>query len=182
MIIDMHANLLPNDSDAIEEMRYIGNVVADPAQCTLSGTLKRLDAHDIDQAVVWRIGRSAEQCRRNNDFVADAASRHPDRLIPFATVWPHDTDEAIAECERSILELGMRGIKLHPVLTEEEIGASGFLTVVECARRLGVPFVTHVNLTVLGQLTPDGPYTQADRPRPEDRSRFAEPEGLLADS
>ena len=82
MIIDMHANLLPNDSDAIEEMRYIGNVVADPAQCTLSGTLKRLDAHDIDQAVVWRIGRSAEQCRRNNDFVADAASRHPDRLIP----------------------------------------------------------------------------------------------------
>lgn len=178
MIIDMHANLLPDEPEAIEQMRYIGNVIADPAQCTLSGTLDRLDTHGIDRAVVWRIGRSAGECRRNNEFIADAAALHPDRLIPFATVWPHDPDEAATEAERAVLELGMRGIKLHPVLMEEEIGGSGFLTVVECARELGVPFVTHVNLTVLGQLTPGGPYTAADRPRPEDRSRFAEPEGL----
>ena len=178
MIIDMHANLLPDDPEAIELMSRIGNVVADPALCTLSGTLDRLDTHGIDQAVVWRIGRSAAECRRNNDFVAAAAARHPDRLIPFATVWPHDPDAAVNEAERSVLELGMRGIKLHPVLMEEDIGGPGFLTVVECARQLDVPFVTHVNLTVLGQLTPGGPYTAADRPRPEDRSPFAEPQGL----
>ena len=180
MIIDMHANLLPDDPEAIEHMRRIGNVVADPARCTPAGTLERLDSYGIDQAVVWRIGRSAEECRRNNDFIADAAGRYPDRLIPFATVWPHDPDGASHEAERAVSELGMRGIKLHPVLMEEEIGAPGFLNVVDCARRLDVPFVTHVNLTVLGQLTPGGPYTAADRPRPEDRSRFAEPEGLSA--
>lgn len=179
MIVDMHANLLPDDPEAIEQMRGIGNVVADPASCTLSGTLDRLDSHGIDRAVVWRIGRSAAECRRNNDFVAAAAARHPDRLIPFATVWPHDPDGGIREAERAVGELGMRGIKLHPVLMEEVIGGPGFLAVVECARRLDVPFVTHVNLTVLGQLTPGGPYTAADRPRPEDRSPFAEPEGLF---
>lgn len=178
MIIDMHANLLPDDPEAIENMRRIGNVVADPAQCTLSGTLDRLDNHGIDRAVVWRIGRSAAECRRNNDFVAAAATLHPDRLVPFATIWPHDPVGAISEAERAIRELGMKGIKLHPVLMEEQIGGPGFLTAVECARHLDVPFVTHVNLTVLGQLTPGGPYTTADRPRPEDRSPFAEPQGL----
>lgn len=178
MIIDMHANLLPDDPEAIDQMRRIGNVVADPARCTLSGTVERLDSYGIDQAVVWRIGRSAGECRRNNNFVAAAAGRYPDRLIPFATVWPHDQDGAVHEAERAVSELGMRGIKLHPVLMKEEIGAPGFLTVVDCARQLDVPFVTHVDLTVLGQLTPGGPYTAADRPRPEDRSPFAEPEGL----
>ena len=180
MIVDMHANLLPDDQEAIEQMRHLGNVVADPARCTLSGTLERLDSYGIDQAVVWRIGRSASECRRNNDFVAAAAGRHPDRLIPFATVWPHDPDGAIREAARAVGEMGMRGIKLHPVLMEERTGDPGFLTVVECARELDVPFVTHVNLTVLGQLTPGGPYAAADRPRPEDRSPFAEPEGLSA--
>lgn len=178
MIIDMHANLLPDDPVAIEQMRRLGNVVEDPARCTLPGTLDRLDSYGIDQAVVWRIGRSARECRLNNDFVAAATALYPDRLIPFATVWPHDPDGAVREAERAVRELGMRGIKLHPVLMEEEIGARGFLTVVESARELDVPFVTHVNLTVLGQLTPGGPYTEADRPRPEDRSPFAEPEGL----
>ena len=178
MIIDMHANLLPDDPEAIEHMRRIGNVVADPARCTITGTIERLDSYGIDQAVVWRIGRSAEECRRNNEFVSAAAAGHPGRLIPFATVWPHDPDGAVREAERAIRELGMRGIKLHPVLMEEKIGGPGFLAVVECARELDVPFVTHVNLTVLGQLTPGGPYTAADRPRPEDRSAFAEPEGL----
>lgn len=141
----MHSNLLSvDDHDIIGGMRERG-AAADPAECTVDRTLARLDENEIESAVVWKIGRNSEQCRRNNDFVTDAVAPHRDRFIPFATVFPTDVDEALKELDRAILELGMAGVKVHPTVMDFRLDLPQVIAVVERAKELDVPFVTHVN-------------------------------------
>jgi len=45
-----------------------------------------------------------------NDHIADLQRRFPDRFIGFACVDPHMGTEAIAELERSVKELGLKGL------------------------------------------------------------------------
>ncbi len=45
-----------------------------------------------------------------NDHIADLVRQYPDRFIGFACVDPHMGTEAIAELERSVKELGLKGL------------------------------------------------------------------------
>jgi uncharacterized protein len=49
-----------------------------------------------------------------NEEVAAAAARHPDVLIPFASVDPHRGAAGLAAARRLISEHGVRGFKFHP--------------------------------------------------------------------
>ena len=51
-----------------------------------------------------------------NDYIADLVNTYPDRFIGFCAVNPkyRGVDAAVKELERSILELGLTGLKLYP--------------------------------------------------------------------
>jgi predicted TIM-barrel fold metal-dependent hydrolase len=49
-----------------------------------------------------------------NEEVAAAAARHPDVLIPFASVDPHRGATGLAAARRLISEHGVQGFKFHP--------------------------------------------------------------------
>lgn len=153
MIIDMHTSLCEDDPELLGALAERG--VPTPEACTTAATLKRLDGAGVDRSVVWKIGASTEECRRNNDFVVGECERHPDRLTPFATVYPYDVDAAVAEVDRAVLQLGVAGIKLHPNVMAIPMDHPGFVAVVRHVASLNMPFVTHVNKT-LGRDLPDG--------------------------
>lgn len=85
-----------------------------------------------------------------NDFVASCVRGHPDVFLGFASVDPHQGDAAVAELERAVRMLDLRGLKLHP-------GAQGFrpddravYPVWEAAAELGIPVTVHTGTTGLG--------------------------------
>jgi uncharacterized protein len=172
LIIDMHASLIPDDPAALGAM---AGRVPTPELCVADETLRRMDATGVERTVVWQIGRSTEDCRRNNDFISAQAERQPGRFIPFATVYPHEPDAALAELDRAVFELGMAGLKLHPNVMDIPIDHPGFLAVVERVAELGLPFVTHVNGTLVRDLPAGLPsaddddvaYRATDNARPE---------------
>jgi predicted TIM-barrel fold metal-dependent hydrolase len=60
------------------------------------------------------------QPRIPNEFVVEGASRHPDVLIPFASIDPRRGPEGVAEA-RHLLDGGIvKGFKFHPNLQEFE--------------------------------------------------------------
>lgn len=59
------------------------------------------------------LGGAAVPARELNDQTAEFVRAYPDRLIGFLAVHPHDPG-ALAEVERAVGELGLRGIKLGP--------------------------------------------------------------------
>lgn len=149
-IIDMHMSVERDDPEL--RRPRLPNMVADPEECTVDNNLRRMDSLRIEKTVVWNIGLSTEECRRNNDFVASVRDAHPDRFIAFATVWPHEGEAAVAEVDRAIGELGMAGIKIHPVVMDIDLDDPRVLAVVERTAELGVSFVSHLNSARLRDL------------------------------
>jgi aminocarboxymuconate-semialdehyde decarboxylase len=98
--------------------------------------LSAMDAQGIDvqaispaptQYFYWlppELGR--ETCRLINDELAGFAAAHPDRFVAMGTVPLQDTRLAIAEMDRCVRDLGMRGIEISSHVNGEEL-ASGRL-------------------------------------------------------
>lgn len=50
----------------------------------------------------------------SNDDVATIVQEHPDSFIGMASIDPSNIEQALAECDRAVLKLGLRGIVIDP--------------------------------------------------------------------
>lgn len=116
MILDFHTHLFP---PAIRENRqsYFSGEPAfeslySTAKSKLAGTeeiLSTMEAQGIDRAVVFGFPwKNPDTYRRHNDYIMEAVSRHPDRLVGLGCFDPHSRPAA-REAERC-LEAGLAGL------------------------------------------------------------------------
>ena len=77
--------------------------------------LRLMDEANIDKAIVMTY-RDAPLPTGSDplEYVADACRKYP-RLIGYARMNPRMGDRAVRELDRAFAELGMKGLKLHPV-------------------------------------------------------------------
>ena len=75
-----------------------------------------------------------------NDRTLAYAAEHPDRIIPFVRL---DLDERPIEEARRCLDLGARGIKLHPRAQKFSVGDERLDPVFEIAVERNVPILIH---------------------------------------
>ena len=87
-------------------------------------------------------------------IVAEAAA-HPDVIIPFASVDPHDGLSAVARL-RDLAAAGARGLKLHPSLQAFAPNDQAHYPLYEAAAELGLPIVFHTGQTGIGAGLPGG--------------------------
>ena len=78
-----------------------------------------------------------------NDYVAGIVRGHPEQFIGFASVDPWKGKAAVLELERSVNELGLKGLKLHPVHQSFFPNDPRFYPLYEKAAELGVPVLFH---------------------------------------
>ena len=104
--------------------------------------LGAMDELGIDVSVVFTYEGLLRPTAAANDSLARFVAAAPERLVAFSTVDPRDPG-APAELERCTLELGMRGIKLHPWLQGFSAHEPGLDRVCETAARLGIPILFH---------------------------------------
>jgi uncharacterized protein len=84
------------------------------------------------------------------DRIADAVARFPDRLIGFVRLDPNVRDGAQRALDRAIIELGFRGVKLHPTTTLAHPAGDATVEIMARCAELGVPVLFHCG---------DDPYT-----------------------
>ena len=105
--------------------------------------LRAMDAAGIDMAVVFPFneaepGVSFSRC---NDFIADAARAHPDRLVGFCRLDPNFGERAVKELERCVKGLGLKGVKLHPSSQGFALDDPVLLEILAAAEGFGMPVV-----------------------------------------
>lgn len=74
-----------------------------------------MDSAGIEQAVVLSHDGLFDATPTANDELAAFVKQYPTRLFGFGTVHPRRAD-ATVEVERMLVQLGLRGLKLHPWL------------------------------------------------------------------
>jgi predicted TIM-barrel fold metal-dependent hydrolase len=78
-----------------------------------------------------------------NDELAELVVRHPGRIYGFASVDGYDGDKSAREAERSITELGLRGLFVDCARGDLLIDAPQARPTLEVAAKLGVPVFAH---------------------------------------
>lgn len=157
--IDFHVHLPdppghPAAKEKEELARYFGDSGELPTVDDMLDTYSELDA----MAVVFSIDQESNKGVPyvGNDYVAEVAARHPERLIGFGSVNPWSGDRAIAEVERLASELGLRGLKFHPSLQEFFPNDERFYPLWERCAELGLPLLFHTGQTGVGGRTAGG--------------------------
>ena len=91
-----------------------------------------------------------------NDYVASIVQKHPEQFIGFATVDPWKGDSGVRELDRSVRELGLKGLKLHPIHQAFTPNDTSFYPLYEKCVELGVPLLLHSGFAAAGAGTPGG--------------------------
>ena len=154
LIIDFHTHIMPPEF-SVERSRYrsldatLRELFADDqgGMATGSQLVKQMDKAGIDVSVAVGYGwTDAGVARTSNDYILDAARKHPERIVPFCSVNPLWSQPAVEEVRRCV-EAGARGIgELHPD-TQGIISAdlATLAPVLDAARELGVPTLIHAS-------------------------------------
>lgn len=115
--------------------------------CTAGELIRSMDEHEIDLSIVQNIGWSSqEMCVRSNDYILDALSKHPGRLIGFCAIQPCDGDKALEELQRCS-KSGMRGVgELRPDVQGFDLCDEMLMrSLVETLNSLGMTLSLHVS-------------------------------------
>lgn len=122
MIVDFHVHVFPpqikaDRSSYLERDAVFRSLYSNPKAkvATADDLLASMDAAGVDVSVMQGFGWATDAlCIEHNDYLLEAAARHPDRLIPFCTVQPR-SGPAAAEEARRVMAGGARGLgELRP--------------------------------------------------------------------
>jgi predicted TIM-barrel fold metal-dependent hydrolase len=103
--------------------------------------LTSMDSEGMDKAVIAPVQPLTYRLEPQNDAVAVAQARYPERLIGFCRVDPRQGEDALIELRRCALQLGLGGLLLHPMEEGYSINDPPAVRLVREAGSLGVPVV-----------------------------------------
>ena len=170
VIIDFHTHIFPprlreNREEFLGHDPLFTHLYSDPKAkvATAEELIASMDEEGIDISIILNIGwTDHELCLQTNDYIMEAISRYPDRLVGFCAIQPRAGKAAIAEIERCVRG-GIRGIgEIRPDIQGFDLGDEAIMNpVIEAARRHGLVLLTHSSEPVgheykgKGNITPD---------------------------
>ncbi|GGD29045.1 amidohydrolase [Microbacterium faecale] len=116
--------------------------------------LAHMDAAGIDHAVlaltapgtqVLDAARGVGIAANANDELAAAVERHPSRFTGLAAVSFENVPAAVAELERAVSKLGLRGLIVNSHIRGRYLSDPEFWPILEAAEALDVPVYLHPN-------------------------------------
>ncbi|MFC4003714.1 amidohydrolase family protein [Prauserella oleivorans] len=91
-----------------------------------------------------------------NEVVAEECAKHPDVLIPFASVDPWRGAAGVRMARKLVRDYGVRGFKFHPSLQGMDPNDRQAYPLYEAIEELGVPALFHTGQTGIGAGIPGG--------------------------
>ncbi|MGI6278941.1 MAG: amidohydrolase family protein [Acutalibacteraceae bacterium] len=141
-VIDAHCHIYPEKiaakAVAGTDRFYGGKSVGTG---TVGDLLERGAEAGIDRFIVQSVATTPKQVRSINDFIASQVSENPQRFIGFGTLHP-DSEDINGDVEH-LMELGLKGVKLHPDIQAFKIDDYRCLKIYEICEQKGLPILMH---------------------------------------
>ena len=146
MIIDFHTHTFP-DAFAAKTVAALSRVsrtkpFTDGTAAALRASMERAG---VDHSVLLPVATKAAQVPGINDAAAELNSKG-EGLISFGGIHP-DFPDWSAELDRMV-QLGLKGVKIHPVYQKAEQDDIRYLRILERAGELGLIVVTHTGIDI----------------------------------
>jgi predicted TIM-barrel fold metal-dependent hydrolase len=141
-VIDAHCHIYP---DKIAARATAGTDAFYGTKAVCDGTTGGLDRilqnGRIDKCLVHSVATTAHQVQSINSFIADAVKAHPHHFIGFGALHP-ESEDILGDLEH-LLELGLKGVKLHPDIQRFKLDDYRCLKMYELCEDRGIPMLIH---------------------------------------
>ena len=142
MIVDVHSHCL--QPEHMSEANHRANERAGyPPMPPLSPETYLKAMEVVDKAIVFGVRGVSAGMHSPNNFTAEWVQHAPDKLIGFAAIDPTEEDH-LEEVDRCVSDLGLRGIKLYPMLGRYDPTEPTIFPLYEKAQRMGLPVLSHL--------------------------------------
>ena len=154
MIVDVHTHTFPDRIAAptIEKLARLAHIkpFTDGSNSALLASMAQAG---VDRSVVLPVATNIRQVFHVNDSAARLNQDYPcTGVLSLGCLHP-DLPQWREELDR-IVELGLKGIKLHPVYQDVDFDDPRYLRILERCGELGLVVLTHAGLSREGQLHP----------------------------
>jgi predicted TIM-barrel fold metal-dependent hydrolase len=103
--------------------------------------LASMESNGIDKGVIVPVQPKTYRLEPQNEVIAVTQARYPDHFIGFCRIDPRQGEDAVTELRRCVLQLGLKGLMLHPMEEGYTINEGHAVRLVKEAGSLGVPAI-----------------------------------------
>ena len=140
--IDAHCHIYPekiasravNGTDTFYGEHSVGSG-------TVDDLIYRGERAGVDHFIVQSVATTPHQVGSINRFIADEVAKNPERLTGLGTLHP-DSEDIEGDVD-NLLELGLRGVKLHPDIQAFKIDDYRCLKIYGLCEEKGLPVLMH---------------------------------------
>jgi predicted TIM-barrel fold metal-dependent hydrolase len=154
LIIDFHLHVTTADEYNEWFLAWVRRLYGEEGLANLQtalaspqGLLTFMDEQGIDYAVTLAETNTMVTGVSTNDRVAEFC-QESERLIPFANINPYVTFNQVAELERCVRELGIKGLKLYPTYQHFYPNDNKLFSIYERAQELNIPVMIHTGSSI----------------------------------
>ena len=141
-VIDAHCHIYPEKiaARAVEGTdRFYGTCAC--LNGTASGILSVLEKGRVDRALVHSVATTPQQVQSINSFIAKEVALFPNRFFGFGAMHPNSSD--LKGDLEHLLELGLRGVKLHPDIQAFALDSPESFALCRLCSEKNVPILIH---------------------------------------
>lgn len=158
MIVDMHVHPIfqetpqtPETIQMIQSLELTSKNYFRRSQRILSlgDFQEEMKETSIDKVVLQIATSKGSPARPVNEYASMLLRMFPDKFIGFAGFDPNRGEEAVADIEHAIKDLGYKGLKTVSPLLELDINDKAFYPCYAKAQELGVPITIHTGASSL---------------------------------
>ena len=141
-IIDSHCHIYP-EKIAAKAVAGTDHFYDTIAKCDgTAGSLLQINAEvGIDHSLVQSVATTPKQVQSINNFIADTVAQADGRLTGLGTLHP-DSEDQRADVQH-LVDLGLKGVKLHPDIQQFKIDDYRCLKIYELCEEFGLPILMH---------------------------------------
>lgn len=145
MVIDFHTHIFP-DAIAAKTIDLLQqrSGITPATDGTLNGLLQSMERTGVDLSVILPVVTKPSQFESVNTFAKSVNETYAGKLISFGGIHP-DSEDYKKEL-RTIKEMGLPGIKLHPDYQGVMIDDVRYMNIIEYASELGLIVSTHAGV------------------------------------
>ncbi|MBO6046618.1 MAG: amidohydrolase family protein [Erysipelotrichaceae bacterium] len=147
IIIDAHTHTFPDKiaERAVDQLSHTSHTIpfSDGREKGLIASMKR---DGIDRSIILPVATNPHQVEKINDASVLLNCHYRGQLMSLGCMHP-DFKDYKGELAR-IKEMGLKGIKIHPVYQDADLDGDRFLPILKEAARLNLIVVTHGGLDI----------------------------------
>ena len=141
-IIDAHCHIYPEkivDKAVAGTDNFYG--VKSACRGTVTDLIENGTEAGIDRFIVQSVATTPKQVKSINEFIANEVNQQHDKLIGLGTLHPDSENQE--DDVKHLVELGLKGVKLHPDIQAFKIDDYRCLKIYELCEEYGLPILMH---------------------------------------